>query len=29
VSLTLWAEANVPVNGNVYGMPSSCRGQRG
>ena len=29
VSLTLWAEANVPVSGNVYAMPSSCRGQRG
>ena len=24
VSLTLWAEANVPISGNVYAMPASC-----
>lgn len=24
VSMTLWAEANVPISGNVYAMPASC-----
>ena len=28
VSLTLWAEANVPISGNVYAMPASCPDQR-
>jgi hypothetical protein len=27
VSMTLWAEANVPISENVYAMPASCSDQ--